>query len=427
MLSIQVKALCGANDLDSIADTQAVADGSLDCSEDIIPSVEFPSVHDLQRTRPEEYTYNEKEQLRRMGFQSRVSDLQLSGMNLPGADQQLNDLITSISYSLVQNYLANAETLLQAASYLLPTTGSSAKREELWSPGSSPLSAYVEAIGALTNSDRLLDDFLANIVLDNVASERLPLAGAIDTEIANSVQVKIRNEIRRELISGLKDLAVDAKVGVEAAVSAVGTQLLSILSAPGALDAYASVNETSNAATWNRTERVNSGLENEPSMPFITASSFIEQQLLACRAALTGNNLEYLTVCMAETVRDVVIQHWSRCKGPFSKTGALLLMVNARAVVRAFPAGSRSSEIVSVLSVLAQLHFDSPDEIWGTLESDSLARIKTSAILKALEKRADLDRKALQKISDALYVGNDDEDSEQLTSKSWGFAAHGTG
>lgn len=403
MTSIQVRALCRKSELDtSLPDSRPASAAPVTFLEEPSPSMEGHSAS--MGPKSEDYTPEKRDQLRRLGFQSRVSDLQLSGMDLPGSDQELHDLITSVSYSLVQNYLANAETLLQAANYLLPVTKAAARAPALWADGASPLAAYVQAIGALTDSDRHLDEFLASVVLDTQVSDPLPLAGAVDDEVAASVQVKIRNEIRRELISGLRDLAVDAKSGVESAVSSVGTRLLSILAAPGAFEAYSTTSEPARVGTWRRSER-GASMENEPSAPFAAAFAFIGQQLDACKQALGGNNLEYVFICMAETVRDVVIQHWGACKGPFSKTGALLLMVNARAIVRAFPGGSRSGDIVAVLSVLAQLHFDSPDEIWSALESDALAGIKTSAILKTLEKRRD--GKSLQKVRDALLYVED--------------------
>lgn len=326
---------------------------------------------------------------------------------------ELKTLISSIAHGLVQTYLTNSETLLQAASHLLPNSRNAANQYEVWSSGSSPMSSYVEAIGALSKADAYMHRFLSDVVLDDVTIEPLSLA-PVENDVLTSIQVRIRTEARHELIRGLKRLALDTRLGVEAAASAAGVQVAAMLATPGALDAYTDVARAPPRGGIGRgLHRVSrSGLETEPTMPFVTASLFVERQLQASRIALCRNNAEYVGVVLAERVRDVVIQHWAVCRGPFSKLGALLLMVNARAMVRAFATSAKGAAVISVLSVLAQLHFDSGDEIWAALEGGGLARLGASTILKVLEKRQDLEERTVRKIKDVLLVSEtEDQDN----------------
>lgn len=317
-------------------------------------------------------------------------------------DEDINSLMLSMVENVVQTYLGNCESILQAANHLIPTSEHSSAQHETWASGVSPLSTYIEAIGSISEADGNVDNMLAKLVLDDVTIEPLALAPVVN-DVLSSMQTTVRSEARRELTLGLKRLALDIKLGVESALSAAGRRLNSILGAPGAFEAYC------DGGDGEIQKRVST--ETEPTMAFVTASIFIERQLQACRAALSRSNVEYVSVIMAEKVRDVVIEHWARCRGPFSKLGALLLMVNARSIVRSFAANEKASRVISVLSVLAQLHFDSGDEIWATLERGALANVGASAILKVLEKRADLDSNTVSKIKDVLLVSDGDDDS----------------
>lgn len=322
------------------------------------------------------------------------------------AAQELVELIEQISGGLLQCYLNNSETLLQGASHLVPTKSDTATRfESLWEDGLSPLSACVEVIGAMSGSDKYMENFLKTITLDEEKFDSMPLASASTADNGHSkcamlhaVEEKIRIEHHREFNSGTRRLAIDTRADIDAAVGTVGTHLEEEYFTD--YNAYLAVGDTIYGD-----DTASSG---EASMAFVRASMVIDRQLGTCKSALAGEELDTVISSLAEVVRDAVVAYWVKCKGPFT----LKVLLDARAIVNAFPAGAKGKKSIEVVAVLAQMHFDSVDEIWGTLESGTLPNICGDSILSILNKRNDLKARDRQKIRDVLFI--DPEFTEEI-------------
>lgn len=312
-------------------------------------------------------------------------------------------IVRELLDSLVMNYLANAETLLQAATHLLPLCEKDAKMQQLWVSGASPLTSYVKAIELLSKSNEVLDRFILTleVPLDPMASGENLLTGS---DLDEFIPKETREVLHGELTSGLSDLGAEAQIGVKAAVSSLRARLFSILGSPHATEVYKTSPDVSKAS--RRQDDVaaisNSGLDFEPSDAFISASTLIDQQLQSVMESVRGKNRDFVVSELRSTTREAVLHCWCSINGIVTSSGALQLIADGKSILRVFHDHRASGEAVECLPSVGQLFLEGADGLWSCVESNSLANVDADVIVALLRKRDDFKSERVSKVCQSL-------------------------
>eukprot|EP00178_Gracilaria_changii_P005462 TRINITY_DN18_c0_g1_i1.p1 TRINITY_DN18_c0_g1~~TRINITY_DN18_c0_g1_i1.p1 ORF type:complete len:975 (+),score=125.62 TRINITY_DN18_c0_g1_i1:13597-16521(+) len=304
----------------------------------------------------------------------------------------VRDVTNNILRSLMMIYVANAETVLQAAAPLLPICEEDAVREELWRHSSSPLTAYAAAVEKLSQANELMAKFLLN--LKNIANGVKDPQIMIDAEInlCHLVSQETRDVLHTELTSGLSDLGAEAEQGITSAIRAMGLRLAVILSAPGAAISYSSLEDHHCQALSGSFEesRVPTGTAKpKPSKAFVEVCSFLEHQIRFIVRNIKGCNREFILSEIGALTRDAVLKCWCSCPSQISLTGAIQMIADSRIVLKAFENHVMSVEAVRCLPSLAQLFLETPEGLWACIENTTLANVDARILVGFLRRRPD--------------------------------------
>lgn len=198
----------------------------------------------------------------------------------PRTMSEMRAVVRELLNNLVRNYVANVETLLQAATHLLPVCEEDAKMAQLWMSGASPLTAYVQAIEVLAKSNVLIKDFILSLDVDvsdqhqhhqfGTEDDYGPItmrsmmtttatmtdlmsdgyedmrAMATDKNMSKFVPIESRDVLHSELASGLSDLSAEAQAGVQAAIKSLQARLFAMLTTKQATSEYMQEKEKTN-------------------------------------------------------------------------------------------------------------------------------------------------------------------------------------
>jgi hypothetical protein len=316
-------------------------------------------------------------------------------------------------------YLADCKTVLQGAARLLPAVDkTSPSHAELWSIGASPLVSYCKALSFIFESNKLLDQFLQSLEVMNVsagADEALPtlVAGGLDEWMCEVFGGQIRSGLRAKLRAGLEPLTMESQVGMGIAMTLMGARLDAILGADEAEVVYAApdvrigrTNSSGRSGAW-----LSQGMDEDPSMPFVNASAFLEQQLSGVRSTLTGANRESIVRLMAATAYKSVLSRWLTLKAVVTVTGGLQMATDGRAIAQVF-GGVCPESGVDRLGFFGNIFVSRAVELARVVEAEPLARADASAIIALLEKRVDTDDLNIQNLRTTLRAAiNVDEAS----------------
>lgn len=325
-----------------------------------------------------------------------------------GGPDELKKVLREILDGLVMSYLANSETILQAATHLLPVSKSDAQMQELWENGASPFTAYMSSIHVLTRSNEMLDEFLLTLETCDTLSpgqETIVLSWA---DLSAYVPEETREVLHRDLTTGLSDLALEAQVGVKAAVAAVRARLVEILSSTAARQVYSSIQSFATPTMGNDESMADrASLEIESSPAFIKASAFMEQQLQSALSNVQNRNRIFVVSELGNVTKEVVLRMWCNCKGPISVAGALQLIADGRAMRRVFQKSQISAANVDCLPTVGQLFLESADGLWKCVESKSLADVEANILIALLRKREDCTSERVVKVCQSLGASFD--------------------
>lgn len=304
---------------------------------------------------------------------------------------------------LLMSYLANTETILQAATHLLPVSEADAQMVDLWVSGASPLAAYMQAVDILARSNGLVHEFLRTLESPCHFSEDSSPTQSFCTDLSILAPQETRDLLHRELTAGLFDLGVEAQVGVKAAVAAVRARLSAMLSEPSATIIYRTIHNVARMASANVDSiSTKAGLEMDASPAFMSASTFIEQQLQSVLSSVQGCNREFVISELSITTKEAVLQCWCDCDGPISVSGALQLVSDGRAMMRVFQNHRKSASTLECLPAVGQLFLESADGLWKCVESKSLANVDAKTLIELLKKRDDLHLERVVKVCQSL-------------------------
>lgn len=308
---------------------------------------------------------------------------------------------------LVMNYLANVETLLQAATHLLPVCEKDATMAQLWISGASPLTAYIQAVDVLSKSNQLLDDFIFSLAIEE---DDVDVSGSNLTtgkDLLNFIPIETREILHGELTSGLLDLSAEAQTGVEAAISSLRARLFSMLTTTQATSAYSCDVEDGNihralhdAVKFDEISRI--GLDTEPSEMFISASTFLEQQLQSIMSSISGDNKQFVISEISSITREAVLHCWCNISGSVTISGALQMIADGKSIVHVFHDRGISMETMECLPAIGQLFLEGADRLWCCVESKSLANVEAHVIAALLQKRDDFNSERVAKVCQSL-------------------------
>lgn len=328
----------------------------------------------------------------------------------PGSATNIKFALREVIGCLVMSYLANAETILQAATHLLPVCEKDAEMQELWISGASPLTAYVQAIEVLSSSNEILDEFLLTLETGDHISDVGGLPHDLEKDIGSLITVETRELLHGEFTSGLSDLAGEAQIGVRAAVASLRARLYAMLTTPSATGAYSGITKVvrkgggridEDGDTSLASEAVPS-LDVEPTPAFIGASIFVEQQLQSVKATVHGGNRDFVISELSRITREAVLHCWCSCEGTFSTQGALQVITDGRTMMRVFQNYGSSVEVVECLPAIGQLFLESVDGLWSCVESKALATVDARTIVSLLKKRKDFRSEGIRKVCQSL-------------------------
>lgn len=379
---------------------------------------EFPSTkakpspfltHDVQAlpSRQSESAIGMKSARRQISFTDDVHESLTSKCETARSPQtapNVTQALRAILDALVMCYLANSETILQAAGHLLPMSESDKKLQELWVSGVSPLTAYMQAIEVLARSNELLDEFLLTLEPSDHVPELSSQSMASEKDLNTLLPQGTRELLHRELTTGLSDLGMEAQVGVRAAVASLRAHLFSMLSTQDTKRAYKSLDPCD--GTINETDQSSAhsglGIDVEASPAFMTASTFIEQQLQSVLSSIHSGNREFVVSELSLITKEAVLHCWCSCEGQISVAGALQLVADGRAMARVFRNHRETASAVECLPAVGQLFLESADDLWRCVESKSLADIEARTLVQLLQKREDHHCERVVKVCQSL-------------------------
>lgn len=305
--------------------------------------------------------------------------------------------------SLIMSYLANSETILQAASHLLPVSESDARLQELWVNGASPLTAYIQAVDTLSRSNEVLDEFLLTLEPSNHITEMYNPTTMSNPDLSLHVSRETRELLHRDLATGLSDLGGEAQGGVKAAISAVRARLVAILSSPAAKEVYKSIRSLESLSTsTDGSTNTKANLDLEASPSFLNASTFIQQQLESVLLSLHSANREFVIFELSIITRDVVLKCWCDCNGLISVAGALQLVADGRVMMQVFQNHRESASNIACLPAIGQLFLESADGLWKCVEAKALANVDAKVLIELLKKREDCREERVVKVCQSL-------------------------
>lgn len=335
---------------------------------------------------------------------------------------EMKAFVRELLGNLVMNYLANVETLLQAATHLLPVCEADAKMAQLWMSGASPLTAYTQAIEILAKSNELVDEFVMCLNNTNPQSSSFDLAGiGLDDDVNGEeatvvskksliqlVPLEIRQVLHEELASGLQDLSAEAQIGVQAAISSLRARLFAMLTTKQATGVYTIKEESDEKAIssalgglggvigFDDLAEVSVGAE--PSEAFISASTFVEQQLQSVVSSMSGENKEFVISEMCAVTREAVLDCWCHIDGVVCTSGALQMMEDGKTMARVFREHVAAANMLKFLPVVGQMYLEAPEDLWCYVDSPALSTIDAGIICRLLNKREDFDSAQVTKV-----------------------------
>lgn len=324
--------------------------------------------------------------------------------NFLASGKEVQSFFREVLDSLVMSYLGNAETILQAATHVLPTCVEDAQMPELWISGASPLTAYLHAVEVLSKSNEILDEFLLTLEPCDKIEGISAQAETVEKMVKQFVPSETRDVLHGSLTSGLSDLGVEAQIGVRAAVESLKARLFAMLSTPAAKEAYTKdkVEYLESTQHFLNASSSSAGLELEPTAIFISASSFIEQQLQSVTATGIGANRDFVISELSSITRTAVLQCWCSCRGTISIKGALQLIADGRAIAKVFQNHSSAAEVVQCLPALGQLFLGTADGLWSCVESKALGTVDARTVVSLLRKRCDYMSERVVKVCQSL-------------------------
>lgn len=323
---------------------------------------------------------------------------------------EISGVLREMLDGLVICYLANAETILQAASHLLPISEADARAHDLWVSGVSPLTAYMQAVEVLLRSNQALSEFLLTLEFSDHVSQFSSPSLSPEDELAMYIPSRTRERLHRDLTTGLSDLGAEAQIGVRAAVTSVRARLFAMLSSKDAMQAYMSLNRDDSAVySMNPKQGPSSlGMDVEPSPAFLNASAFVEQQLHSVLSNVHSGNREFVISELSVIAKETVLQHWCLCAGPLFIAGAFQLIADGRAMARVFQDHRQIASVIDCLPAVGQLYLESADDLWTCVESKSLSGVEARVLVQLLKKREDHHVDRVVKVCQSLGASLDE-------------------
>ncbi|CAN8072400.1 unnamed protein product [Agarophyton chilense] len=321
----------------------------------------------------------------------------------------VSSVIHDILRCLLVVYVANAETVLQAAAPLLPICKEDAIREQIWTPTSSPLTAYCMAVENLSQANELMANFLLN--LKNTRSTTMESDLCIEPEpsLWPFVSQETRDLLHSELNSGLIELGAEAHQGVKASIRATRLRLSAILAVPEATEGYTSFNEHDRALCDNFEERqeFSSIAKPKPTESFVEVSNFLENHIRFIVKNIKDCNRDFVLTEVGSLTRDVILKCWCRSQRPISLAGAMQMIADSRVILKPFEKHGVLAEILRCLPSLPQLFLETADELWTCIECTALADVDARILVSLLRKRPDSESREITRICQALGANED--------------------
>lgn len=316
----------------------------------------------------------------------------------------MQTVLREVLDSLVMSYLANVETTLQAATHLLPACEEDAKMQELWISGASPLTAYMQAVEILSQSNEIIDEFLLTMEAADISEDIASTSPTPDLKVGRFVPSDSREILHSELTSGLADLGAEAQIGVRAALKSLKARLSAMLAIEKANEAYACKTTYPKETRKSLEPEPDSTacIELEPTPVFMSAATFVEQQLQSVMATVSGGNRDFVVSELSTITREVVLDCWCSCNGPFSVQGALQLIADGNVMKKIFQNRGSSTDNLECLQALGQLFLESPEGLWTCVESKSLASVDARTVATLLQKREDCKSPRVVKVCQSL-------------------------
>lgn len=331
---------------------------------------------------------------------------------------EMRIVIRELLDSLVMNYVANAETLLQAATHLLPVCEEDAEMAQLWLSGASPLTAYIQAIEVITKSNELLDNFLLRLAIEEHVEGENSTSSVSEKHMEIFISHETRDALNSELTTCLSDLSSEAQVGVQAAISSLRARLFSLLATEEAMVVYTQsigTQGSSDAITsgrWAKFDKFGqSGFDNDPSETFMSVLTFLEQQLQTVMGCVSGGNQEFILAEMSRVTREAVLNCWCNIDGTVTTVGASQMVTDGRAIIQVFQDRDIPVDTMECLPEVGQLFLERAEGLWGCIESRALGNVEAKVIVELLRKREDFDSECVDKVCQSLQ-----EDSSMISS-----------
>lgn len=342
----------------------------------------------------------------------------------PKSLPEMRSVLRDFLDSLVMNYVANAETLLQAATHLLPVCEEDAEMTQLWLSGSSPLTAYVQAIEVIAKSNELLDDFLLRISVGEHSEEESSTRHVSEKQMEEFIPHETRDALNSELTTCLSDLSSEAQIGVQAAISSLRARLFSMLVTEEAAMVYTQSNDRKQSGSTFADSRWGAfgnfgenSFDNDPSETFMSVLTFMEQQLQAVTGCVSGGNQEFILAEMSRVTREAVLSCWCSIDGVVTADGATQMVADGRAVIQIFHDRDVPVDVMDCLSEVGQLFLERAEGLWGCIESRGLGDVDAKVIVELLRKRADFNSECVKKVCQSL------QEDPKIVSSSVGLMA----
>lgn len=319
-------------------------------------------------------------------------------------------LLNEICTDFLRLYEKYSRALLLGAHNLLPADDSSASQPELWSSGSSPLAAYCKVIRYMIDANCVLDTFLGTLqaaestpsaVLERDAS--VDFAKNTDVHMPSVLDHDCRWQLRQVLRASLQELALESQGGLKMAIRDVGIRLMALLDADELKRMYSvpDVKLYDSSSQCMSLDESSFPINLEPSMPFVTASAFLEQQLGNIRSLLASPNVELAVNWFVSEVYQAVVKRWREIDGIITATGGMQLAADGHAIAQVFESFGKDNDLWR-LPAMGQIFLSTSNDLQAVIETEPLSHANATILVDLLNKREDASSPAVLAIASSL-------------------------
>lgn len=316
-------------------------------------------------------------------------------------------LVGKFLRTVVHNFVRIVTSLVDRLHFILPDEAAVAEHPDIWTRGASPLASVCKTIRHAHAGTEAVDTFLMS--LEVPASKHFASVSQVSREWKEQIQRSApspeRRAARAALRRGLEPVVASMHRGIQSAVAAVARRLIILISGGG--DTAAQY-----ASPWDQDGVHREGADPEPSLPFVDAAAFLEQELGVVHANLPGHTLGLTVSLLISATYEAVLARWDALSGTVPAEAGRQMIADGRVIESAY---ERLASEESKLLLLSRygLVFSTPrSRLGAVIESQLMPLADTHTLVELIRRRPDGSSAELSSLRRSLVSPADDSADE---------------